>query len=234
MRMPEHLVQRARDIVYGDGDWTPPPARPASTVVLLRDAGHLQVALLQRASTLAFAKDMYVFPGGAVDDSDADLGDPWLVAGIRETFEEVGVLLSRPAAHPEVWRERERDFGQVLADAGLRPDLDALHPFAHWVTPEVESRRFDTRFYAAAMPAGQALGAFTSEHQNIGWYRPADAGELPMLPPTAAVLAELAQFRTVAEVLAVSRTPVPIMPHPVARDAGIGWVLINAQTRQPL
>lgn len=235
MRMPPQVIERARAIVYG-GSWTPPPARPASTLVLLRDtAAGLEVALLQRATTLVFARDMYVFPGGALDAADEQHGDPWLVAAIRETFEESGVLLARPQPPADAWRLRDRDFGQVLAELGAVPDLQALRPFAHWVTPEVESRRFDTRFYAAALPDGQDLAAYTSEHQNIGWYRPADCGNLPMLPPTAAVLAELSEFTTVAAALAVARSPVPVMPHPIAIDDGdVDWILINAQTGEPL
>jgi 8-oxo-dGTP pyrophosphatase MutT (NUDIX family) len=235
MRMPPQLAERARAIVYG-GQWTPPPARPASTLALLRDTGAgIEVALLQRATTLAFAKDMYVFPGGALDDTDADFGDPWLVAAIRETFEESGVLLSVPAAPADGWRLRDLPFPEVLSELGVSPDLAALHSFAHWVTPEVESRRFDTRFYAAALPVDQDLADYTSEHQNIGWYRPAAASELPMLPPTAAVLAELAGFDTVAEALAVRRDPVPLMPHPVATgDGDVTWLLVDARTGDPV
>lgn len=233
MRMPPQLVERARAIVYG-GDWTPPPTRPAATLVLLRDDDGLQVALLQRATTLAFARNMYVFPGGALDPADAELGDPWLVAAIRETFEECGVLLARPDPPSDLQDLRDRDFAQMLAAWGGEPDVAALHPFAHWVTPEVESRRYDTRFYAAALPTGQDLADFTTEHQNVGWYHPAAAADLPMLPPTAAVLAELARFTTVADVLAVRRDPVPIMPHPIARDGDVDWVLVDARTGAPL
>lgn len=233
MRMPEQLVQRARDILFG-GDWTPPPARPASTVVLLRDADGIEVALLQRAKTLAFASRMYVFPGGALDAGDDDLGDPWLVAAIRETYEECGVLLTVPEPPADCWQRHEEPFGQVLAEWNLKCDFQALHPFAHWVTPEVESRRFDTRFYAAALPAGQDLAGFTSEHQNVGWFAPHQALDLPMLPPTRAVLEELATFETVAAALAKHRDPIPLMPHPVARGEDIDWVLVDARTGEAL
>lgn len=230
MRIPAQLEQRAREIVFG-GSWSAPQARPASTVVLLRDNDGIEVALLQRATTLAFAKDMYVFPGGAIDPGDADLGDPWLVAAIRETFEEAGVLLATPnPADPSGVRGLE--FEAALDVLDVSPDIAALHFFAHWVTPEVETRRFDTRFYASRLPAGQDLGAFTSEHQNIGWYR-TDV-QLPMLPPTAAVLAELRQFASVDEALAVERDPFPVMPHPIAKGEDIEWVLLNVQTGQPL
>ena len=96
MRMPPELFERARAMVYG-GPWSAPDPRPAATLVLLRDAPEgVEVALLQRSAHLGFARGMYVFPGGALDAADADLGDPWLVAAIRETFEECGVLLAEP------------------------------------------------------------------------------------------------------------------------------------------
>lgn len=234
MRMPPELAQRARELAFG-GDWTPPEPRSAATVVLLRDSAQgIEVALLQRAANLGFARGMYVFPGGALDTADAALGDPWLVAAVRETFEECGVLLTDPAPPAAALRDRERDFAGLLAEFGLHPDLCALHPFAHWVTPEVESRRFDTRFFAAALPAGQDLAEYTSEHQNVGWFTPAAAQGLPMLPPTAAALAEVGRFPTVAEALAVEREPVPIMPKPVAAGEDITWVLVNAFTGEPL
>ncbi len=234
MRMPPELAERARALVYG-GDWTAPEPRPASTVVLLRDGvAGVEVALLQRAANLGFARGMYVFPGGALDVADAELGDPWLVAAVRETFEECGVLLTDPAPPAAAFADRERDFAGLLAEFGLKPNLAALHPFAHWVTPEVESRRFDTRFFAAALPAGQDLADFTTEHQNVGWFDPAAIDGLPMLPPTTAALADIARFDTVAEALAEHRSPVPIMPKPVPADGDITWVLVNAVTGEPL
>lgn len=234
MRMPPELAERARALVYG-GDWTAPEPRPASTVVLLRDGvAGVEVALLQRAANLGFARGMYVFPGGALDVADAELGDPWLVAAVRETFEECGVLLTDPAPPAAAFADRQRDFGSLLAEFELKPDLVALHPFAHWVTPEVESRRFDTRFFAAALPAGQDLADFTTEHQNVGWFDPAAIDGLPMLPPTTAALADIARFDTVAEALAEHRSPIPIMPKPLPADGDITWVLINAVTGEPL
>lgn len=234
MRMPPELAERARALVYG-GDWTAPEPRPASTVVLLRDGvAGVEVALLQRAANLGFARGMYVFPGGALDVADAELGDPWLVAAVRETFEECGVLLTDPAPPAAAFADRERDFAGLLAEFGLKPNLAALHPFAHWVTPEVESRRFDTRFFAAALPAGQDLADFTTEHQNVGWFDPAAIDGLPMLPPTTAALADIARFDTVAEALAEHRSPIPIMPKPLPADGDITWVLINAVTGEPL
>lgn len=237
MRMPPELLERARAVVYG-GQWAPPQPRPAATLVLLRDTdGGLEVALLQKAAHLGFARGMYVFPGGAVDEADAAIGDPWMVAAIRETFEECGVLLATPTPEGDVQTHRDRDFAQVLAELGVRPGLEALHPFSHWITPEVEARRFDTMFFAAELPAGQDLAALTTEHQAIGWFRPGSTAGMPMLPPTTAVLAELAGFDTVAAALTPQRQPVPIMPHPIARhdeEQGIDWILVNGYTGEPL
>lgn len=115
--------------------------------------------------------------------------------------------------------------------------MESLHPFSHWITPEVESRRFDTKFFATRLPVGQDLAGLTDEHQAIGWFRPEQTSGLPMLPPTAAVLAELATFGTVEQALAPQRQPVPIMPRPIPVDdqeLGIDWVLVNGYTGQPL
>lgn len=235
IRVPAELLERARALVYG-GEWDAPQPRAAATLVLMRDgADGVEVALLQRSAHLGFAKGMYVFPGGALDEDDARHGDPWLVAAIRETFEECGVLLAEPAAPRDLEALREHAFAEVLRELGVRPAIDALHLFAHWVTPEVESRRFDTRFYAARLPAGQELLALTGEHQAVGWFRPADARGLPMLPPTVAALAEVGRHDTVEQVLAVTRHPVPIMPKPIATgDGEVDWILVNAQTGEPL
>ena len=123
----------------------------------------------------------------------------------------------RRAAHGSQPREdvqayRAQEFAQVLAQLKVRPAVESLHPFSHWITPEVESRRFDTKFFATRLPVGQDLAGLTDEHQAIGWFRPEQTSGLPMLPPTAAVLAELATFGTVEQALAPQRQPVPIMP----------------------
>ena len=119
--MPARLAGRARDI--RDGRLTPVPARDAATVMLLRAApGGTEVYLLRRLSSMAFAPGAFVFPGGKVDERDADGGHGWagpapehlapilgtppagaaalIRAAVRETFEECGVLLASPAADP--------------------------------------------------------------------------------------------------------------------------------------
>jgi len=246
----------------------PAPVRPrdAATVVLLRDAaGGLEVFLLRRVLAMAFAAGMTVFPGGAVDERDADAAIGWagppaadwtsslaaderlaralVCAGVRETFEESGVLLAGPTAAEvcavdgPAW-EADRaavetgglSLAGLLARRGLVLRADLLRPWAHWITPEAESRRYDTRFLVAALPPGQSTRDVTSEAEAVEWVRPADAlaelerGERTMLPPTTVTLGEIAGYGTAADVLAGAegRVITPIMPRLVAR--GRGWL----------
>jgi 8-oxo-dGTP pyrophosphatase MutT (NUDIX family) len=269
LRMPEELVARARALA-GGGSWSPPPAVPAATVVLLRDGpSGLEVLLMRRPSTMAFAPGMSVFPGGRVDDQDArpvvrgelrggTWADPALaarlaVAGVRETFEEAGILLAvdaagLPARPDERWAADRaasvagEDFPGVLQRRGLVVDADLLVPIAHWITPEVEGRRFDTRFLAAALPEGQEVDRHETETDHAAWVKPADgvaaaeAGRMPMLPPTLAVLADLADHRTVADALARARTRAipPLMPQARLRDGDLEWVMVDGYTGEVL
>lgn len=265
MRMPDELVARARLVADG-GAWTPPPPRAAATVVLLRDGGAgLEVLLMRRPSTMAFAPGMHVFPGGRVDEVDDGRpkvhgflpGPPWapdpasasalVVAAIRETFEEAGVLIAvdrsgRTPTPDGTWaQDRERSetpggFAAVLARRRLHVVADLLHPVAHWVTPEVENRRFDTRFFLAALPVGQEVTAHASETASAVWLTPEEAlagaanDTLPMLPPTVAVLSDLSGRRHVGDALeaARGRTVVPVMPRPRLEADQLDWVLVHA------
>ena len=142
-------------------------------------------------------------------------------AAVRETFEESGVLLAGESPQTvvadttgEAW-ERERaalvdrslGFGELLDRRGLVLRTDLLHAWAHWITPEFEPRRYDTRFFVAALPAGQVTRDVTSESDQVAWTRPADAvaavdaGELLMLPPTYVCCRDLTPYGDVAAVL---------------------------------
>jgi 8-oxo-dGTP pyrophosphatase MutT (NUDIX family) len=219
--------------------------RNASTTVLLRDApGGLEAYLLVRSSRLAAFAGMTVFPGGSVDPGDShpdeplwqgpdpaswplsadpDLSRALAVAAVRETFEEIGVLLAQPAefggAFPtvaELAADRELlETGQVtlpglLRSRGLVISTELLRPWAHWITPVVEKRRFDTRFFVAELPFEQEVREPSGEAVRGLWARPTDAletvrrGELGMLPPTASMLLDISQYATVAEVFAAS------------------------------
>ena len=207
--------------------------RDASTVVLLRDgAPSVEAWLLTRVARMAFAAGMTVFPGGRVEPGDADLpwvgvppAEPALVgAAVRETFEETGVLLGVPrldlrAARADVEAGRAL-FGALLRSHGAAIDASGLRPWARWITPEAEARRYDTRFFVAALPAGAEPAAVTGEAVRAGWVPVAEAlgqrdrGERRMLPPTIMTLRSLAPYGAVADVLAAAsgRSLEPIRP----------------------
>jgi 8-oxo-dGTP pyrophosphatase MutT (NUDIX family) len=158
-------------------------------------------------------------------------------AAVRETFEESGVLLAGSSASDVVadtsgvdWEadrlallERDLGFAELLARRALVMRSDLMTAWAHWVTPEFEPRRYDTRFFVAALPAGQRTRDVGGEADRVSWVpvREAvlgyEAGEMAMLPPTAATLRELSAFASVASVLAARPRLAPVMPRPVLR-----------------
>jgi 8-oxo-dGTP pyrophosphatase MutT (NUDIX family) len=266
------MRERAESVARGETAWTPPVPRDAATVCLLRDGPDgLEVFLMRRTTSMAFAAGMHVYPGGAVEASDshvpiagrADLDrvaartsstDPraMIVAAARETFEECGVLIAVDAegatavVDPGLEADRaaldtgETTFASILERRGLRVDDAAIVPFAHWVTPEVEDRRYDTRFFMTGQPEGQQAVYIAGESDRSAWWRPGDAlaasadGRMAMLPPTAATLALLAQHRTTASALAAGATVAvaPILPAPfLEADGSVSWHLLHDRTR---
>jgi 8-oxo-dGTP pyrophosphatase MutT (NUDIX family) len=238
------------------------PARAAATAVLMRDGEHgPEVLLLRRNRTSGFVPGAYVFPGGRVDEADADPrvlaevpdvpAEPppeYWAAALREVFEETGVLLARDAAggfvadavsDPELEAlrvallEDRRTLREVLAERGLRPALERMVYAAHWITPLVEPRRFDTRFFLAALPPGRSTTFEPREMSDAVWLRPEAAlesfaaGSLPMIFPTARTLESIAGFETVAAALAAFRNRVvrPLLPRLVRTPEGVGLVL---------
>ena len=236
----------------------PAPALPAATVVLLRDAvAGPEVLLLRRVQSAGFVPGAFVFPGGRVDLADADpalldwcegiddtapdLAAVFRVAAIRETFEETGVLLAVgdvvAGSELEFWRERllsgEAGLLEVAESLGVRFALDALVHCAHWITPEIEPRRYDTHFFLARLPEGVEVRVDPREMSAAVWLTPARAlelfrsGELPLVFPTAATLESLIGFGTVGEALAAFRGRAirPILPRLVRTAAGVGIVV---------
>ena len=111
-------------------------------------------------------------------------------------------------------------FGELLRANGLAVDAEALHPWARWITPENEVRRYDARFFVAALPSGLEAQDVTTESASAGWFdvgaglEQAQRGELGMLPPTIMTMASLAKYSSVAEVVAAApqRPLDPISP----------------------
>jgi 8-oxo-dGTP pyrophosphatase MutT (NUDIX family) len=160
---------------------------------------------------------------------DESLARALVCAAVRETFEESGVLLAgtesgvvedtAPYAYArQALVSRELSLAVFLADAKLTLRADLLRPWANWITPVQEPRRYDTRFFVATLPAGQDADGATTEADSSGWQRPADAlddalqGRRMLLPPTWKTLTELTEFATAAEALAAERSLDPIMP----------------------
>ena len=265
--MPEELTARARAVVDRDPSWVVPAPRDSATVVLLRDvADGFEVFVLRRVSSMAFAAGMHVFPGGVVEPGDVEV--PWhpgadpdptrlsaspgvaralVAAAVRETFEECGALLAtdgdgRAPGADEAARvgvlDGSIDFASLLRERGLAVDGQALQAWDHWVTPEVEPRRYDTRFFVAALPPGEHAVDVGGEADRVRWVRPelavseCVAGRMPMLPPTFAVLESLRPFASSAEVLAAAPARVlrPLMPHPFDDGAGgIRWAMVDVR-----
>lgn len=210
---PPEMVARARGIA--DGTIVAPEPKDAATVVLVRDGeSGLEVWLLRRVRTMVFAAGAYVFPGGKVDPAD-DGGDD-LPAEWADSFCGGDTALLRRVVGAAI-RETEEECGVIVTAADLRP-------FAHWVTPTIEPRRYDTRFLLAALPEGQEACINDGESDEGRWFPLAEALDQPMLPPTRAVIVALQEHPDVATALAASPTITRIVP--ALRQEGDTWRLV--------
>ena len=174
-------------------------------------------------------------------------------AAVRETFEEAGVLLAGPESGgvvPDVSGEeweaqrqalltRDIPLSELLSRRGLALRSDLLRPYAHWITPPQETRRYDTKFFAALMPEGQEARDVSGEADEVSWLT-ADAalaelaaGTRPMLPPTIHTLTQLQAFPDVAAALAgCPPDPLePISPTFEDDDEGQRWAVLPDGTR---
>lgn len=207
---------------------TPAPLREAATVLLLRDGSHgLEVLMTRRSTTASFAPGAFVFPGGGVDAADAQShalasrrssqSDAHLteaIAAIRESFEELGILLARHADGR--WADtsdiaalnRKAPFAAQCEALGLQLAADQVFVLAHWITDRDLPRRFNVPFLVARMPEGQTPVADEFEQFEPVWVRPSDAlarheaGQFFIIFPTIRTLERLVTWQTVDEVLA--------------------------------
>jgi 8-oxo-dGTP pyrophosphatase MutT (NUDIX family) len=222
--------------------------RPAATVLALRDGVQgFQVLMLRRNLNSDFVGGAYVFPGGGVDVSDGDEliqrltfganereasirlgvelgGLAYFVAGLRELFEEAGLLIAcraggqlvdlsdaatvqRLAGHRRKLNSGKLGFGEMLEREELLLDLRGLAYLAHWVTPVGPPRRYDTRFFVALAPNDQTAAHDAGETIEDQWLRPVDAlaayerGDFDMIFPTIRTLQSVAHFDTARDVL---------------------------------
>jgi 8-oxo-dGTP pyrophosphatase MutT (NUDIX family) len=242
--------------------------RDASTVALLRDTPDgSQTYLLRRQPTMAFAAGMSVFPGGSTQPGDDEpIGwvgpstDDWaarlrctpevarglVVAAVRETFEESGILLAGPDEHTTATELDTDDITQVRLDLdGARRSLadvlgergwvlraDLLGAWAHWITPAFEPRRFDTRFFVAAVPPGQRVGSLPGEADRAAWIAPqaaldlAAGGGVALMPPTVAMCRDLVGVAAVDVVRLAGERVITTIEPSLVRD-GDAWYIEN-------
>lgn len=226
---PEAAARRAREFVAAGGRAV--PARQASTVVLVRDGDRgLEVYVQIRQPSMPFAGGMVAFPGGGVDDDD-----------VRAALADAGAWASRLATDDTSARAFvNAALRETHEETGLTLRAADLQPWAHWVTPRFEPRRYDTWFFLAALPAGADAADRSGEASAVMWVRPDDAADLVardewvMLPPTIAVLAELAACGSVADALAraESRVVPTVLPGWVD-DGDRVWPLLPDDPRYP-
>lgn len=222
------LVRRHSGISFMGGVWVFPGGKQDAA-----DLSGESLATTPRDGRTACAARWLSHPGRAVS-ADESLG-MWVTA-CRETFEEVGILVARRGGEPcpptivdrlgslrAPIGERAAAFAEVLSREGLTIDVPALVPWIRWITPSSERTRFDTCFFACALPEGQecVLNGEATEHR---WIAPSEAlaawqrGEIGLVPPTAMTLrdlaASLARHGSVRGMLAAegSRAIAPLTP----------------------
>jgi 8-oxo-dGTP pyrophosphatase MutT (NUDIX family) len=180
---------------------------PAATVVVLRPAADapFEVLMVRRHDKVAFMAGAYVFPGGRVDQADRDAG--------TTTPDDAGTVsrfLDLDAAEERAYRRAV--VRELEEEAAVRMTPDDLIPLAHWVTPEVEIRRYDTRFFMAVMPAGQEARHDERETTALAWLSPEQAiaeyraDRILLPPPTWTTLRQLARHGSLEAVVAWART----------------------------
>lgn len=237
--------------------------KPAATVLIVRDAPELEVLMVRRSAGMAFGASAWVFPGGKVADADSDAAWAGLtngdwpsyerslrVAAAREVFEESGLLLAVDAhghaasaalceqlapMRGEVEKAPET-FLAMIRDNGLKLMLDRLAPYAHWITPTFEPRRFDTHFFLVTAPADQTAQHDGREAVAHVWMQPSEVlerrlrGEGKLMFPTRLNLEMLSRSSTAAAAEAATRARkvVTVEPQVIERD-GAKYLRIPAE-----
>ena len=190
---------------------------------------------------------------GRLLDAPAELARTLVCAAVRETFEESGVLLAGPdtgtvlATTGDAGWEADRrallagslSLARLLQRRGLMLRSDLLRPWARWITPVTEARRYDTRFFAAALPGGQHARDVSGEADETAWLEPdaalnaASRREIALFPPTAVTLGELRACGTVAAALAARRRMTALIPEVMVAE-GAAWLTVPDGVEYPL
>lgn len=235
------------------------PAIPAATLVIFREreCGPPELLMVERAKAMAFAGGAMVFPGGRVDPEDrllAELHPEWedaafRIAAIRETVEEAGLAVGlSPLPSPEslatlrAWLHAGEALGRALEEQGLSLDLSALAPFARWRPAHRHMRIFDTIFFIAKAPPGQAgASADRTENVRLVWtgakamLEAADRGDATIIFPTRRNLERLARFGSFDDAVADARAhPVRVVTPYVERRGDVDHLCIPDDLGYPV
>ena len=200
-----------------------------------------QIFMVQRHRRSGFLPNAWVFPGGRVDPGDAMQANPrvvggsqvldrlgvdrdaataFCIAGVRETFEEAGIWLGSgelPWDLREPLGRGKADLAAILDTHDATIDLDLLHAWSWWITPEIEPKRYDTRFLVAIADGVEGRHD-DREVVASGWFDPREVmtsalqGDFPMAPPTWWTLLELSRHADIASVISDAQTR-PILPN---------------------
>ena len=207
------------NITLTDSKDLPLKPKPASTVLLIRDSqDSIEVFMIKRAATTNFG-NAWVFPGGKVDAEDIQQSkeNSYLLAAIRECFEESGVLIAQNNSgmlyspdnqgeldllkkHQKKINDRKLNFHNFLKEFHLKPAFNKLNFFSHWVTPKTEKKRYSTKFFLAQFPINQLALHDGYEGVESLWIAPKEAlrlysqGKFPIILPTIKSLEALKNF----------------------------------------
>jgi 8-oxo-dGTP pyrophosphatase MutT (NUDIX family) len=206
--------------------------RASATVVLLRDdrGQGLEVLLLRRHTASAVLGGAYVFPGGKLDEADCAEA---ATAPLADEQTRLQAALAEPdLARPQALGLFVAAARELEEECGVRMPASALQPWTRWITPvqpSVTNKRFDTRFFVAALPSGQEPQHDNVEAVDTLWVTPRDAlqrywaREISLAPPQIMTLASLVAFEGVHDVMAHARgrRPPCIQPEPFDDDQGV-------------
>ena len=193
----------------------------------------LEVFIQHRVSTMDFAAGMVVYPGGRVDAQDV------AEAQSQAIPQALAVEHAKLWKDSSIWEKNEQqavlDAGTLLAAArreifeetGAHLDVAQLRPWANWITPPDNPKRFDTFFYVAQVQPGQEPKHQTTEADNSEWIRPTELlakferGEVGLMRPTRTTLEDLAALGTVAAAMSVAMPILTVRPQrmPPATDS---------------
>jgi 8-oxo-dGTP pyrophosphatase MutT (NUDIX family) len=211
------------------------PILPAATMILLDDRPDLQVLMLLRNDSSGFVASHTIFPGGAIEQDDrsstwddlisgltneeadeqlrTEEARSYWIAAIRETIEEVGVVIGSDEEglleDRKTLENGTANFSQIISQRALSLDLSAVKPISRWITPKGGSRRYDTYFFVARSRSSVIPRVDGKEAVEVFWITPSEAlqkwelGELTMISPTLATLKQLQTYRNTDEIFSV-------------------------------